>query len=133
VKQALSCIICGHASADCFVVICSSVVADSCSTMHALIALVLALVLPLLISVAFDFCPIDVTSLMHNEDTCCVLLDCRLIRSVLSPTLHSLVANIADCCSLCPSPLTVAWIHLLFVAASRILPCRCTLIMKTLV
>jgi hypothetical protein len=43
-------------------------------------------------------------------DGCCVLLDCQLPCSVLSPALHSFVACIADCCSLCQSPLTVAWI-----------------------
>jgi hypothetical protein len=37
-----------------------------------------------------------------------VLFDCRLVCSVLSPTLLRFVPTIADCCSLCESPLSLA-------------------------
>jgi hypothetical protein len=58
---------------------------------------------------------------------CYVLLDCRLPCSVLSLTLLSFVANSADFCSLCQSPMIVTWINLLFVVDSKILPCRCNI------
>jgi hypothetical protein len=69
----------------------------------------------------------QVSSTPVNRDCCWVLLDCRLPCSVLAPAALSLVANIADCCSLCQSPLTVGWITLLFMVDSRILPCRCNI------